>query len=191
MKKLGFVLLCLTLAGAAAAAEEKPAPDCTAPAHRAFDFWIGEWDAYVTGSNELAGRSTIAREDGGCVITEHWRSQRAAYTGRSLNLYDRDTGHWQQFWVDSHGDVTRFIGDAAPTGMVFTAPGDRSPDFEGEQTQRMTFTRQADGSVRQLGETSADNGATWTQSYDFTYRPHRAASNAGGGGMPARRYYRP
>jgi hypothetical protein len=33
----------------------------------------------------------------------------------------------------------------------------------------MTFSRNGDGSVRQLGETSVD-GETWTARYDFTYR---------------------
>jgi hypothetical protein len=35
---------------------------------------------------------------------------------------------------------------------------------------RMTYTSAADGSVRQLGETSSDDGKTWTPNFDFTYR---------------------
>jgi hypothetical protein len=32
-------------------------------------------------------------------------------------------------------------------------------------------TRAAGGAVRQLGEFSADGGATWIPSFDFLYRP--------------------
>lgn len=146
-------------------------PDCSAPQHRAFDFWLGEWDAYVTGTDQLAGRSTIASEDAGCVITEHWRSEGAPFSGRSLNLYDRAIGHWRQTWVDSVGDVTDFVGDPTPDGMQLTAPNDVSPNNPTPHFTRMTFTKNADGSVRQLGESSAD-GRTWTVRYDYTYRHH-------------------
>jgi len=37
---------------------------------------------------------------------------------------------------------------------------------------RMTYTRNADGSVRQHGEVSYDQGVGWATSFDFTYRPH-------------------
>ncbi|MES1201421.1 MAG: hypothetical protein ABUS57_08220 [Pseudomonadota bacterium] len=146
-------------------------PDCSAAQHRAFDFWLGEWDAYVTGTDNLAGHSTIASEDSGCVITEHWRSVGQPYTGRSLNLYDRATGHWRQNWADSTGDVTDFVGDPTADGMQLTAPNDVSPGLPTPHFTRMTFTRNADGSVRQLGESSAD-GHAWTTRYDFTYRRH-------------------
>ena len=36
---------------------------------------------------------------------------------------------------------------------------------------RMTYTKGADGSVRQAGAASRDGGATWAPSFDFTYRP--------------------
>ena len=37
--------------------------------------------------------------------------------------------------------------------------------------QRMRFTREAGGAVRQHGTQSTDGGRTWTDQYDFTYRP--------------------
>jgi hypothetical protein len=151
-------------------ASPQPPPACAGPAHRAFDFWLGEWDAYVSGTQTLAGRSVIEAKDAGCVITEQWTSQRAAYSGRSLNLYDQTTGRWLQFWVDSGGEITRFEGGPTPTGMQFLAPDEAAPGREGKQTLRMTFTRNPDGSVRQHGEVSGDGGRTWTTSYDFHYR---------------------
>jgi hypothetical protein len=166
----------LAVVGCAHAQQQSPTatpqqqPDCRTPAHRAFDFWVGEWDVYVTGADTLAGRSTIAAEDNGCVITEHWRSQRAPYTGRSLNIYDRATGHWEQFWVDSQGDITHFIGGPTENGMRLTAEDDVGPQNPAPVFNRMTFTHNSDGSVRQHGEVSSDRGRTWTTRYDFTYR---------------------
>jgi hypothetical protein len=163
----GFAALAFLVAPANA--EEAPPPACTSAAHRALDFWIGEWDAYNTGTETLAGRSSIKSEDAGCVITEHWTSARAAFSGRSLNLYDASSGKWRQFWADSFGDMTDFKGEAIESGVRFVAEGDVSPDERAPHIARMTLTRNADGSVRQIGETSPD-GAAWTVSYDFTYR---------------------
>ena len=35
----------------------------------------------------------------------------------------------------------------------------------------MTYTANEDGSVRQFGEASTDQGQTWQTSFDLTYRP--------------------
>ncbi len=163
----------LTLGGAVQAQQTpqlQPPASCTAAKHHVFDFWIGEWRAYVTGTQELAGLSTIESVDGGCVITEHWRSQKSAFTGRSLNIYSAEENHWEQFWVDSAGDLTHFMGGPTADGMVLTAEDDRSPGAASPVFNRMTFTRNADGTVRQHGQTSDDRGKSWTDRYDFTYR---------------------
>jgi hypothetical protein len=161
----------LAFAPAAMAQTAPPAsPACDAPEHRAFDFWIGEWDAYVTGTENLAGRSSITSEDRGCVITEHWISAGQPFSGRSLNLYDRQTQHWEQFWVDSTGEVTRFVGNPIAGGaMRLTDPANVNARNTTPFHTRMTFTPNADGSVRQHGERSSD-GVTWTTTFDYTYR---------------------
>jgi len=89
--------------------------------------------------------------------------------GRSLNMYDRATQQWNQYWMDSTGEVTRFVGNPHEGGMRLTDPANIAAPATTPQHTRMTFTPNVDGSVRQLGETSAD-GASWTASYDFTYR---------------------
>ncbi|MGE3931368.1 MAG: hypothetical protein AB7G05_14495 [Hyphomonadaceae bacterium] len=168
---LALSALAVALAISGASAQQAPPPACQDAAHRAFDFWIGEWQAYVSGTDTLAGRSTIRVEDGGCVITEHWRSEGAPFSGRSLNIYSAQKGHWEQFWVDSSGDITHFIGaPTADANMQLTAEDDVGPQRPEPIFSRMTFTVNADGSVRQHGEASTDRGATWSDRYDFTYR---------------------
>ena len=164
----------LCMGAAAAQTPGPPAPPyaCTAASHRAFDFWVGSWDVFVTGSLHQAGTSVIERKDGGCVITEQWTSIGAPLTGRSLNMFDATTGQWVQIWMDSAGEITRYRGGPTPTGMQLFAEDEISPSRPARLSLRMTFTRQPNGTVRQLGETSPDRGVTWTTSYDLTYRPH-------------------
>jgi len=170
--RLSMIIFAVALVTAPPAlAQQAPSPPaCASAEHRAFDFWIGEWQAFVTGTDQLAGLSSIRREDDGCVITEHWRSQRASFTGHSLNVYDAGKRRWEQFWVDSSGDITHFIGNATADGIQLTAEDDIAAGQPAPVFNRMTFTRNADGSVRQHGEVSTDRGRTWASSYDFTYR---------------------
>ncbi|MDZ4691923.1 hypothetical protein [Terricaulis sp.] len=144
-------------------------PTCEAAAHRALDFWLGEWDAFRADNNAPAGRSSIRSEDGGCVITEHWKSLNAPYSGRSLNFFDRNSGRWEQYWVDSTGGRTHFIGGPIENGLQMTS-GPTIPAAGGAPVHsRVTFLARPDGTVLQRGETSAD-GQTWALSYAFIYR---------------------
>ena len=152
----------------------QPLATCSGPEYRAFDFWIGEWDAYEAAApHSLAGRSSIAREDNGCVISEHWiDAETAGYSGHSLNLYDRASHNWEQFWVDSTGEVTHFVGGPFESGMRLTDPANHVGARPSPVQSRMTFTPLPDGSVRQHGQVSLDNGATWRERYDYIYRRH-------------------
>ena len=169
------VVALLCVGAASAQTPDAPAPPryaCTAAAHRAFDFWVGSWDVFVTGTLRQAGASLVQRKDGGCVVTEQWTASGGGFSGRSLNMFDATTGRWAQVWMDSAGEVTRYEGGPTPTGMMLVAEDEVKPDRPGRQSLRMTFTRNPNGTVRQLGETSPDRGVTWTTSYDLTYRPH-------------------
>lgn len=152
-----------------ALAQQQPLPSCQASEYRAFDFWIGEWDAFRADTYAPAGRSSVRAEDSGCVITEHWTSVGQPYSGRSLNIYDRASGKWEQFWVDSTGNRVHFVGGPTATGMQITTEAP-VPIAPGQQAfSRMTFTNNADGTVLQHGEQSTD-GQAWTTAYAFIYR---------------------
>jgi hypothetical protein len=143
---------------------------CSAdPKARAFDFWVGEWDAYPTGSNVLAGHSIIQMASGGCMILENWTSAAAPFNGKSMNFIDEKTGKWEQVWVGSNGGGANFFvnGEYYASAMHFDF---EQTDAKGNKLKgRFTFFNQGPNQVRQLNETSADNGKTWNTVYDFTY----------------------
>src|SRR5689334_20842315 len=80
MKTLALLAL-LTLA-AASVASFAADPACSTTEHRQFDFWIGEWQVR-TPDGKVAGRNHITREYTGCVIHEHYSTDRG-YSGESL-----------------------------------------------------------------------------------------------------------
>ena len=66
-------------------------------------------------------------------------------------------------YVDTRSSVTLYAGGLEGADMVMRAPGRSS-------LQRMSYRPQPDGSVRQVGEVSNDQGKTWNAGYDYTYR---------------------
>jgi hypothetical protein len=146
---------------------------CATADHRAFDFWVGSWDVYPTGSDRLVAHSLIERLYAGCAIRENWMPLMGA-GGGSLSAWVADEKGWRQTWVDSSGIRVDFKGGIEGGAMVLTGwwkdvlgPGKSA-------LVRMTYSRETRGAVRQKGETSADRGKSWQPSFDFTYRPAAA-----------------
>lgn len=160
------VLAILLLAPLVMSAQTSPpAFGCREAEHRQFDFWLGRWD--VTVSGQAAGTNVITLEEEGCVLHEHWTGSRGG-TGQSFNWYDRNGGKWHQVWVDNQGNYLHLTGEYRDGRLTLqgTAPGPSGAP----QPQRLTFFRNADGTVRQLWETSPDEGKTWQAAFDGLYR---------------------
>lgn len=132
---------------------------------RQFDFWIGEWDVKST-TGQPAGKSKIELMLGECVIYENWTSAPPQnYAGKSINLYNSDSGKWMQTWVDDKGAVIEFIdGEYKDNKMVFVSRPDKQ-----NQITRLTFFNLDKNNVRQLFEVTSDAGKTWSTTTDLFY----------------------
>jgi len=173
-----LTLAATLLAAPAAFAQSPPAiaprpPPCASAEHRAFDFWVGRWDVYPTAQPEkLVAHSLIERLYNGCAIRENW-APLGGNDGGSLSSYvgGAVADGWRQTWVGSGGERVDFTGGWDGKAMVLTGfwAGVNGPGQDA--LVRMTYTREADGAVRQLGEASTDDGKTWGPSFDFLYKP--------------------
>lgn len=148
------------------AALVKTATPCmVTPEHRQFDFWIGEWNV-MTPQGQLAGTNSVQRVVDGCVIFENWSGSQGG-NGKSFNYYDKNDGKWHQLWVGSGGGAINFSGEFKEGAMRYEAV---SPAANGAKTlQRMTFFKLDGDKVRQLWESSTDDGKTWTVAFDGMY----------------------
>ena len=173
MTRAVLIAALLSISGAAtaqpAAKPPPPPPACTDAAHHAFDFWIGRWAVFDTRTGEPAGHSVIEGLYGGCALRENWSEP--GYTGGSLNTYDAASGQWRQTWTDSANTWREFVGgmDAGKMVLVWRHPSLKAPGQMARE--RMIFTANADGTVRQFSDASPDDGKTWVVRYDYTYRP--------------------
>lgn len=143
---------------------------CAAEPHtHDFDFWIGEWDVYQSGSKFLVGHSSVQSMAGGCGILENWTSTQAN-TGKSFNFYDASVGKWEQDWLGSGGPADRqrfYNGEYKDGVMSFTQ---ETVNAKGVKVKgNFKFYNIDKDTVRQYLETSSDDGKTYQPVYDFTY----------------------
>lgn len=181
MLAVSLIVMAVALQQPAAPAAPPPKPpDCSAPEHRQFDFWVGEWDVAPNPATRPAnapapplGRkpasNVIEKAHRGCVIVENWDDGQGG-TGQSFNVYDRVRQRWQQTWVDSNGGLHEYWGGLKDGNMVFLgeAPLPPAAKFAGKRTIRLTFFPLGPDKVRQFSESLGSDG-TWTVNYDLIY----------------------
>jgi len=152
---------------------------CSKPEYRQFDFWIGEWEAYAT-NGKKGGDSKISLMLDSCTILEEWTStglqNGLRFAGKSYNMYNAAQKKWQQYWVDNTGNITRYFNGHYEEGKMIVQTDNEKVNDTLWQIQKMTFYNLSADKVRQHGETSNDNGKTWTTSFDLEYR--RKTTNA-------------
>lgn len=124
--------------------------NCCSEDHQAFDFWIGNWN--VTNANgSPAGKNIITKEEGNCVLRENWTSAKGGFTGTSLNYFNQRTKEWEQLWIDNSGNVLKLKGQRKGNKMILSSTEFVHTDGE-KYINRITWTLNKDGSVRQLWE---------------------------------------
>ena len=165
---VALLLLAFTLRSSSAQESgAAPAPQgCTAPEHRQFDFWVGEWDV-TNPAGKPAGGNRIESILGGCALREMWTGAGGSH-GTSYNAWDRQRRRWHQTWIDDGGLVLRLEGGFADGRMVLQ--GETLDSTGSAVLNRITWQETGPGAVRQLWEVSSDGGKTWGVAFDGRYR---------------------
>ena len=164
------VLVLLALAGTSTTRAEDgtAAKPCASLSHRQFDFWLGTWN--VTQAGKTAGQNKIESILNGCALMESWKGT-GGVTGHSLNTYDSTRDVWHQTWVDSTGSLLTLEGRFKEGAMVLE--GVASDEKGNKARQRITWTAPSRDEVRQLWQSSTDNGKTWKTEFDGLYSRQR------------------
>lgn len=173
--KLRSLLPVLTAAvlALAATAQEVPTPPSARtappapPEARQFDFWLGDWEVWAANGRK-AGDNRIESILDGHVLRETYQTP-GFYRGTSTNAYHAAQRRWEQYWVDNTGLVLHLTGGLNTAGEMVLSGAGRSS--QGAPTvERITWTPNADGTVRQHWEQSADGGKTWSTAFDGLYK---------------------
>lgn len=140
---------------------------CTAPEFRHFDFWLGEWDVTGGGSPQPTATNSITATQGGCVVFEQYTA--GAFTGMSINFYDAARETWRQTWMSNGGGAVYLEGGLNENGEMVMSDANLPSSTASGTINRVTWTPNPDGSVRQFWQSSSDGGATWTTAFDGLY----------------------
>lgn len=147
---------------------DKPCP-CCSEKYRQFDFWIGDWITTTTNGDTAGFNRVVVLEDQ-CILQENWSSATSPYTGSSYNYYDPQDDQWHQTWVDNQGQSLRLSGNRIDNNMVLKSKAMK--DQQGNPVfHRITWTANADGTVRQHWESSQDGESNWITAFDGLYHP--------------------
>lgn len=167
LRRSTYLLLLILFVASSLKAQNQPCPCCTGEA-RQFDFWLGNWKVY-TPDGKLAGENKIIILQDSCVIQENWTSNASGFTGTSYNFYNPGTKKWQQLWLDNQGGNLQLEGHFNDGKMILKT--NQLLNREGKmQIDRITWTPNKDGTVRQHWEATTDNGKTWTTVFDGLYK---------------------
>lgn len=134
-----------------------------------FNFWIGDWNVYKFGTDTIVGLSKIESILNSTAIRETYESTRGKYKGTSLNKYNPRTKIWEQFWIDN-GGLSLLIQGGIVDGKMVLANVEENE--KGKTHNRITWTPNADKTVRQEWEQSAD-GEVWKKVFDGHYKPKK------------------
>ena len=146
---------------------------CTAPEHRRFDFWIGDWKVRVATRKavdssewvQTRGSNHVTSILNGCAIREEFTAEGTpgSWSGTSLSMWQPKEGRWRQTWSDDSGSFLAFTG-AFEKGEM-TLVGEPRPDG---RTMRMVFTDIAREHLFWRWEGSSD-GKLWSPMMTIAY----------------------
>ncbi|MBX3429380.1 MAG: hypothetical protein KF779_07350 [Hyphomonadaceae bacterium] len=165
-----FVIAAVMLMGCANVAAQQPQAACAGPEYRQMDFWVGVWDARWDASPSTPagnGTNTITRTLDGCVIQEDFDGGPATgnLIGRSMSMYHAPLQRWRQTWVDNQGGYFALTG--GPVGQGFVLENTRLS--ESAPYLRMVYEDITANAFTWRWQRSADQGATWTDSWVIHY----------------------
>ncbi len=165
LQLLAATLFACVLAALPADLAAQNAP-CAGGEHRQFDFWIGEWRV-ESPNGAVVGHNTIRRVTD-CFLHESYTTP-TGFEGQSFNIFDGARGVWHQSWVDNGGVLLQLDGGIENGKMILKGPGVGQGGVA--IVNRITWSVEGGDPdhVRQLWETSSDDGRTWAVSFDGHY----------------------
>lgn len=141
------------------------------PTYRILDFWLGDWEVYVSDSL-LIGSSRIEKLVNGCALQERF-AQHDGFVGTNLFYFNNITGEWKMIWV---------TGAAVALGglkeKVMTARSEKGVRFIGELPDqdgglildRSTISPHDADRVDMTIEQSRDGGDNWVTTFAGFYK---------------------
>ena len=140
---------------------------CCTDYHKQFDFWVGDWIVTDTTGTKV-GENLVVKLESDCIVNEYWQGS-AGITGRSYNYFNLSDSTWNQVWIDNQGGNLVLKGYAGENEMIL-----KSELLKGKRVDwyanRITWTKNDDGTVTQLWEIIDKNEKLLSQAFKGIYK---------------------
>lgn len=140
---------------------------CSSEAYRQFDFWVGNWNVYNP-KGKLIGTNKILKMPNACAIQENWESKTSPSKGTSYNFYNKTDKAWHQVWVDNSGFSLNLSGTYKDGKM--TLKSSLVKGKKGDYYNRVTWSKNADGSVTQVWDLLDPSGKILQEVFRGIYK---------------------
>lgn len=163
-KKLSIALGCALLAAASITAGAAPESCSANPAYHALDFTLGRWN--IAGpSGDSEGSSIVDSSLSGCAVVEDWAA--GSESGRNIDAYSREDGHWYRMFINSRGQVHTFKGETHGSSVEYTGT---STEADGSTAlNELTVRKNGSNGLIQTWRQSRDGGKTWQNVFRGIY----------------------
>lgn len=148
-------------------AQNQPKNPCSGEKYTQFDFWEGNWNVYDTKGN-LIGTNNLVKMQSNCVMQENWESKVGPSKGTSYNYYNKADDSWNQVWVSNTGNVLVLKGGLVDGNMILKSDVVTSP--KGKYINRITWSKNTDGSVTQVWDILNTEGKIISESFRGIYK---------------------
>lgn len=140
---------------------------CSGEKYAQFDFWEGNWNVYDT-KGKLIGTNKLIKMQSNCVMQENWESKTSPNKGTSYNYYNKVDDTWNQVWVDNSGFSLVLKGNLVDGKMILKS--DLIKGKKGDFYNRVTWSKNPDGSVTQVWEYLNKEGKVISEAFRGIYK---------------------
>jgi len=139
-------------------------------ANNDFDFLLGDWTIYYSGTTMVAGNSSVELTNGGLSINEIYTAISGGIESSSESTYDGDSKKWVQTYTDNTGTTFTIKGKFKNGKMKLEVDSDDEDDAR--TLHRITWEPNDDGTIRQIWEQKeVGNKSKWNVVFDGLYKP--------------------
>ncbi|NVK53459.1 MAG: hypothetical protein HWD85_11040 [Flavobacteriaceae bacterium] len=172
MKKLILLLALLFATVTNSQSQNSKRIPCSTKEYKQFDFWVGNWNVYNT-KNKLIGTNKVVKMPNACAIQENWSSTSSPSKGTSYNYYNAKDKTWNQLWIDNSGGSLVLKGSYTNNQMILKSSLQQGKN--GKFYNKLTFTKNNDGSVTQVWELRDNNNTLIKELFRGIYKKNNNA----------------
>jgi tetratricopeptide (TPR) repeat protein len=162
-------------------ADQNARPCVYEPVFQILDFWVGEWDVYVS-TDQKVGHSVIHKKVDDCLLEEDY-TQQDGFVSETIMYYEPYADEWRMLWITGNpialGGIKEKVLTAVYDKGSMRFQGQLPAPEGGKYLDRTTITPQGNDRINMTVEQSHDGGNSWDTTFRGYYKRVKKAQQTG------------